>query len=82
MPTVLRYTNVPIETLPAFTTKQTNIFLRDKFSNQCTEYELDTNSKFKNGTQVSHFFELVPILRRHLTRVVDNSECLCLSHVF
>lgn len=56
MPTVLRYTNVPIETLPAFTTKQTNIFLRDKFSNQCTEYELDTNNKFENGTQVSHFF--------------------------
>lgn len=49
MPTVLRYTNVPIETLPAFTTKQANIFLRDKFSNQCTEYKLDTNNKFENG---------------------------------
>lgn len=56
MPTVLRYTNVPIEPLPAFTTKQTFFFLRDTFSNQCTGYKLDTNDTFKNGTQVSHFF--------------------------
>lgn len=78
MPTVLRYTNVPIATLPAFTTKQTNIFLRDKFSNQCTEYELDTNNK---NTSFSLFL-VGAHLRRHLTRVVNNSECLCLLHVF